>query len=111
LSCRTGNVLLSSRHSGRGWRWLLQLSASIAEGTHASEHSLLGATCVPRDACIKTIVDFQALLGPSVQGMTMTGLVIDGSNNPWFTLVEGATASRGNPNVAIASYVKGTLSM
>jgi NaMN:DMB phosphoribosyltransferase len=46
--------------------------------------------CV-RDACIKTIVDFNALLGDQMLGMTMTGVVLDASDNPWFVLVDGAT--------------------
>jgi hypothetical protein len=64
-----------------------------------------------RDACIKTAVDFQAELGNVMLGMTITGIVIDGSENPWFTLIDGATMSRSNPNVVIVVYKAGSLSM
>jgi hypothetical protein len=42
-------------------------------------------------------------------GMTMTGVVIDGADNPWFILIDGATRSRSNPNVAIVAFVGGIL--
>jgi hypothetical protein len=63
-----------------------------------------------RDACIKNTLDFNALLGasnnPSMLGMTITGISLDANMDPWFVLVDGATAARApnNPNVIIVHY-------
>jgi hypothetical protein len=62
------------------------------------------------DKCVKKTLNFHAQLGDSMLGMTITGLALDANMNPWFVLVDGATASLTAPNVVIVHYDGTTLS-
>jgi hypothetical protein len=74
------------------------------------EGQISASSLACRDACITVAIDFYAALGNSMLGMTLTGVAIDGADNPWFVLIDGAIASSStDPGVMVVAYLNGTL--
>jgi hypothetical protein len=80
-------------------------SADPSTFSTSSTPKVWATWAAPGDACIKQTLDFHALINDgSMLGKTITGLALDASMDPWFVLVDGASASRSAPNVVILHY-------
>jgi hypothetical protein len=83
----------------------LACSADASKFSTSSTPKAWGTWALPADACVKQTLDFHAVINDgSMLGMTITGLALDANMDPWFVLVDGATTSRGAPNVVILHY-------